>query len=148
MVQHREKYPQYAFISLEEDAFANFSFTSSGLFVSFINYSIANGSIHWNFGDGDTSNLTKPVHIYATPGEYRVVLTITTSEFCMATDTQTVFLSPSADITSAINGGDMVVFPNPFTGAFYITSNNFIPIAMWDLMGNKMEIKKQLMMGI
>ncbi len=30
---------------------------------------------HWDFGDGDTSNLTNPTHRYASPGKYFVTLT-------------------------------------------------------------------------
>ena len=31
----------------------------------------------WNFGDGNTSNLKDPVHVYATPGKFNVSLTTT-----------------------------------------------------------------------
>lgn len=44
----------------------------------FINNStIASGTInwhHWDFGDGDTSDLKEPVHVYAKPGKYTVKL--------------------------------------------------------------------------
>ncbi|MBI1800112.1 MAG: PKD domain-containing protein [Chloroflexi bacterium] len=30
----------------------------------------------WSFGDGQTSTLTNPVHVYDTPGTYTVMLTI------------------------------------------------------------------------
>ncbi len=33
-------------------------------------------SWHWNFGDGDTSNIEFPSHLYLTPGFYTVTLTI------------------------------------------------------------------------
>ncbi|HEX8504942.1 MAG TPA: gliding motility-associated C-terminal domain-containing protein, partial [Hymenobacter sp.] len=36
----------------------------------------------WQFGDGATSNVENPVHIYATPGNYTVTLRITTECFC------------------------------------------------------------------
>jgi hypothetical protein len=36
----------------------------------------------WKFGDGAISNVEKPVHIYATPGNYTVTLRITTACFC------------------------------------------------------------------
>ena len=39
-------------------------------------------SYAWKFGDGATSNVEKPVHIYATPGNYTVTLRITTTCFC------------------------------------------------------------------
>ncbi|HOD49262.1 MAG TPA: endo alpha-1,4 polygalactosaminidase [Candidatus Hydrogenedentes bacterium] len=34
----------------------------------------------WDFGDGQTSTLQHPVHVYQTPGSYTVSLTVTTSE--------------------------------------------------------------------
>ena len=34
---------------------------------------------NWNFGDGGASGLQNPTHTFATPGTYRVTLTITTS---------------------------------------------------------------------
>ncbi|RKX50772.1 MAG: hypothetical protein DRP25_05050 [Thermotoga sp.] len=32
---------------------------------------------HWDFGDGNTSTLQNPIHIYSRPGDYTVVLTVT-----------------------------------------------------------------------
>ena len=32
---------------------------------------------HWDFGDDNTSQLQNPFHIYAKPGNYTVILTIT-----------------------------------------------------------------------
>jgi len=34
---------------------------------------------NWNFGDNETSDVQNPEHIYADPGKYRVVLTVTDS---------------------------------------------------------------------
>jgi len=42
----------------------------------------------WNFGDGDTSTLQNPVHAYALPGTYQVLLTVQGSNGC--TDTLTM----------------------------------------------------------
>src|ERR1017187_6645595 len=42
--------------------------------VSFTNYSINGNTFHWNFGDGDTSNLINPIHIYLDTGTYTVTL--------------------------------------------------------------------------
>jgi PKD repeat protein len=36
----------------------------------------------WTFGDGSTSNLQNPMHVYATPGNYMVCLTIYTATQC------------------------------------------------------------------
>jgi PKD repeat protein len=39
-------------------------------------YSGIANTFHWDFGDGDTSNIGGPVHTYATPGTYIYCLTI------------------------------------------------------------------------
>src|SRR5436190_24282243 len=52
--------------------------------------STADGTItswNWAFGDGDTSTLQNPSHVYSTPGAYPVTLTITTSWGCIDTTT-------------------------------------------------------------
>lgn len=45
---------------------------------------------HWDFGDGDTSNVFSPVHSYSTGGNYTVTLTITNPGGCITTITQQV----------------------------------------------------------
>jgi len=57
----------------------------------------------WNFGDGSTSNLNYPTHIYNLPGNYNVQLTSTTTQGCTATviipNLITVYPQPIADFT-------------------------------------------------
>ena len=54
---------------------------TSGVFplnVIFVNQSTGNfGSQSWAFGDGGTSNLSNPSHLYSAPGVYDVTLTVT-----------------------------------------------------------------------
>ncbi len=38
---------------------------------------IDNNTYYWDFDDGDTSNLKNPSHVYTSPGEYTVTLTVT-----------------------------------------------------------------------
>lgn len=58
----------------------SFEMSSSQLFleqeVSFTNDSQFANFYRWDFGDGNTSDKKDPVHKYATPGEYKVILTI------------------------------------------------------------------------
>ncbi len=44
----------------------------------------------WNFGDGTTSTLQNPNHIYTTPGEYTITLTVTTASGCPKTTSVTI----------------------------------------------------------
>lgn len=67
----------------------------------------------WNFGDGSTSTVANPSHVYAAPGTYTVVLKATNNEGCEATFSQTVTV---ADVTGIGNvnasGKDVSVYVN------------------------------------
>ena len=58
----------------------------------------------WNFGDGQTSGVQDPVHIYNAPGWYGVSLTASTDSGCSATlvrpNAVNIFPSPVADFSS------------------------------------------------
>jgi len=77
---------------------ANFNATSVcvGNPTSFTNASTSNPSnqsmsFHWNFGDGQSSIETNPVHQYATAGSYSVTLTASCGDGqCTSTKTKTV----------------------------------------------------------
>jgi len=59
-------------------------------------------TIHWSFGDGDGSNVTEPMHVYADPGTYRVEVTATFPD--RNTDTRSVSLTvPQGIVTPALN---------------------------------------------
>ena len=54
--------------------------------VSFVNSSITNDSIakyYWNFGDGNTSALAEPSHLYNRPGSYKTSLKVVTQRGCV-----------------------------------------------------------------
>ena len=84
----------------------------------------------WDFGDGNTSNIQDPMHIYSQAGVYTVCLTITTQSGC--TDMY-CFSIPVASaggcnavFTYNVNPSGSVVFSNQSTGAAPFTY-------MWDL---------------
>lgn len=56
----------------------------------------------WKFGDGSTSNVQNPTHMYATDSAYTVTLIVTTDKGCIdsVTKTVTVFPNPVAKFTS------------------------------------------------
>lgn len=90
--------------------------------VRFFNTSLISSGqisdINWDFGDGNTSNLSNPVHLYATPGNYSVTLTVGSDLACEASHTQAVavYEKPLANfVAPAVCYGNGVVFTDQST---------------------------------
>jgi gliding motility-associated-like protein len=71
--------------------------------VFFINYTLNNDPIIstvWDFGDGGTSTMNEPSHVFTGPGTYIVKLTVTTQNQCTSTfaDTIRVYKTPELSI--------------------------------------------------
>ncbi len=62
-------------------------------------------SLTWDFGDGTTaSNTLTPTHIYTTPGDYTVTLTVTDKDGAIISDTLNLSVTPTTELpTVAIN---------------------------------------------
>ncbi|REK51802.1 MAG: PKD domain-containing protein [Bacteroidetes bacterium] len=74
-----------------------FTYTPSGLSLQFNDNSSANAiSWTWDFGDGNTSNMQNPAHTYSVPGTYQISLTVSTSDGCEHTSTQSITVVISA----------------------------------------------------
>lgn len=58
-------------------------------------------SITWDFGDGTTSDLSSPFHVYPNGGQYVVSMTGTSDNLCTTTVSHpfTVYSAPNADFT-------------------------------------------------
>jgi|GEM_PF-1673867 len=72
---------------------ATFSHQASGtnpLSIDFSNASVEAAGFRWDFGDGQTSDLRSPRHVYAAGGVYVVRLTATNGEGCTDVLTQEV----------------------------------------------------------
>jgi PKD repeat protein len=54
---------------------AGFTYVLDGMTATFTNTSTLSDSYSWDFGDGNTSTETNPMHTYTAPGIYNVVLT-------------------------------------------------------------------------
>lgn len=57
------------------NATANFAYYVSGQNVLFTNNSLNNVTNHWDFGDGDTTDIISPFHYYQTAGVFNTCLT-------------------------------------------------------------------------
>ncbi|PUZ29294.1 hypothetical protein DCC81_07495 [Chitinophaga parva] len=64
--------------------------TCPPVLAKFENNSTDTKSSSWDFGDGGTSDLATPTHIYNRPGTYDIVLTVTSLGECTAQATETV----------------------------------------------------------
>ncbi len=74
--------------------------------VSFINLSTGASSFKWYFGDGETSEIESPVHVYEKYGKYNVSLVAMSENGCI----DSVSLSDAFTDT-----GCYLRFPNAFT---------------------------------
>jgi gliding motility-associated-like protein len=57
--------------------------------VHFVNNSANGNTFNWNFGDGNTSLLENPSHLYGGPGNYTVTLVVSDSSGCFSPDSVT-----------------------------------------------------------
>jgi gliding motility-associated-like protein len=71
---------------------------------------------NWNFGDGSNSNIQNPDHIYAGPGTYHVILTITQNG-CIGSDTLTFV---------KVDYNEFLIVPNVFSPDGNNINDNFL----------------------
>jgi hypothetical protein len=93
-------------------------------------------SWHWDFGDGDTSNLQNPSHNFTSGGNYTVILTAYNGP-CSATDTLHII---GVGINETANAESFSVHPNPSQGNFTISfpgSKDKISIEIFTTLGEK-----------
>lgn len=96
----------------------NFTYAINNLIVTFTNTSQNGQSYFWDFGDGDTSTEPDPVHTYAAPGDYSVMLT-TTGPCGTATKTQKFTLT-FVGTKELSEFSSIRILPNPTTGDFRV----------------------------
>jgi PKD repeat protein len=77
------------------------------VWVNFTNQSIGANSFAWDFGNGNTSNLTNPRSYYSGIGKYKIQLTAENTYFCYDTITQDfeIFNKPLPDFDFDVNAG-------------------------------------------
>lgn len=75
---------------------------------------------NWNFGDGNTSNATSPIHSYASPGTYSVTLTANNNYSYTCIDSVTIVISvpnctfvPAFTYSANANGNVMFMLNAP-----------------------------------
>lgn len=56
----------------------------------------------WNFGDGETSTLQNPAHVYYSPGTYQVSLTAVKNGLSLNSATQTIYVSDQNPLSAYV----------------------------------------------
>ena len=125
------------YITVYPDPIAGFTWSQAGLIISFSNTSQNAISYLWDFGDGNTSTETNPVHTFSADGTYLVSLT-SASEMC-GNDvfTETLVLN-TIGISEPESANSLQVFPNPSNGNFNIRATfdlEDVTVKLYNLQG-------------
>jgi len=119
-------------ITLQCDSpIAQFGYTLNNNFVQFIDNSINATSWFWDFGDGYSSNLQNPAHIFVGNEVYEVCLTASNS--CgsdVSCDTLRLIISSTS---SAYQEERLKIYPNPVKG--------MINISLIDIRNDKISVE-------
>lgn len=110
----------------------NFDFTNNLNTVMFTNTSTNGVSYNWDFGDGTTSDLANPEHLYATVGTYTVTLEVTNE--CGTESITSDILISTTSVNEAELTFNLLVAPNPSNGKFQLVINSEETNTLdWDL---------------
>ncbi len=99
---------------------AAFSSSPNLLSADFVDNSTNATSWAWDFGDGNTSTLQNPSHLYAANGTYTVTL-IATGPCGPDTTSASVTVFSDVSIKELILSQSLELFPNPNNGEFTLT---------------------------
>jgi len=107
--------------------------------VLFINLStISNtseiSSHNWQFGDGFSSNLENPIHVYQNPGVFNVSLTSTSNFGCSRTFQNQITIKPKPFVEFSPNSGSGCP---PLSVSFSDSSNGQISSWIWNFGDNQ-----------
>ncbi len=95
----------------------------------------------WDFGDGTTSQDTSPVHLYASPGNYQVCLTVCNANAC---DTKCIEVAVKTVGTISVQGenGSFTLWPNPASEVLHLQFDAPLKgeIAISDLSGRAVQV--------
>jgi Zn-dependent metalloprotease len=94
--------------------------------VTFTDNSIATSSIvswHWDFGNGDTSNVQNPVYVYPALGTYQACLTVTDANGCTSTQCREIAII-TLGLSHSFASAGISIYPNPVTNNIYVSFNS------------------------
>ena len=91
-------------------------------------------SLSWDFGDGNSSNISDPVHNYAQTGAYTVTLT-TYKDGCVETKTEDISIS-AAELDVIDTTPTVAIYPNPFERELSFESDTPGLLTVHDIFGS------------
>jgi PKD repeat protein len=126
---------------------ANFGLIMNGNEVSFLDSSMNSQILSWNFGDGNSSYIDNPTHIYTNNGNYTVSMIV---ENPCGTDTMTteIGIFPTG-INQLMNNCELKIYPNPSNGLFTleldcILGNKLYDIEIYNAIGQRIKLYQGL----
>jgi len=105
---------------------ASGSFDEDGVIISYL----------WDFGDGKTGTGSSPSHIYETPGEYHVILTVTDNKG--NTCNKTMLVNVASDVEGAASE-DKQILPTYF-GFIFIGASGVILVCLLVFFRNNIKV--------
>jgi PKD repeat protein len=117
---------------------------AAGQSIVFTNSSTTGGSTtitsyQWDFGDGSpSSTTTNPSHVYSTPGNRSVSLTVTNSSGCISSTNKMIIITAPVGIEEKDETNFFSIYPNPSTDFITVTQSNNLndsQIQVFDLNG-------------
>lgn len=116
VLQHKAKWRMGTYNNLAD---FNFIVSLDTLFCT--NTSVNYDSVFWDFGDGNTSVLQNPVHIYSQQGQYKISLS-TYKNSCVQSRFQDISITGNTKIENIDYEIDL--FPNPTEGDITLALEN------------------------
>ncbi len=116
--------------------------------VYFADNSVDATSWLWDFGDGDTSNLQNPMHIYSANGNYNISLLVSNDYGCSDTTYKPTFVKINVGIDEfQLSDSNIHVFPNPFSSeltiGFSAPKESTLTISLLNIEGIKIISEKK-----
>ncbi|MFA5021357.1 MAG: T9SS type A sorting domain-containing protein, partial [Patescibacteria group bacterium] len=112
----------------------------SPLTVQFTNLSVISaGNLHylWYFGDGDSSVLEDPSHVFLNTGSYDVRLIAVSDSLCRAERTKSKFIEVFTSLPDLLTGA-VSVYPNPAQDQLIIESTSKLDkVILYNFLGAK-----------
>ncbi|MCI4669065.1 MAG: S8 family serine peptidase [Bacteroidia bacterium] len=113
--------------------------------ISFLDKSDPAKSWYWDFGDGISSELSNPKHLYSDSGQYEIFLVSVGRSDCSDAHRDSLVFFPSQPDNNSPEIEDLwELFPNPSRGKIVLKNDNypfpFIDLSVYTILG---ELKKK-----